>query len=87
MGWAFTGLAWGGIREENSGLPRSALRNSACHVPPPGLARRYHGEMNKLLLLALILVGTLAFLSLRQKKLKFEIEFEMEPKDAEGEAD
>jgi len=43
------------------------------------------GDMNKLLLLALILVGTLAFLSLRQKKVKFEIEFEMEPKDADEE--
>jgi hypothetical protein len=42
-------------------------------------------SLNKLLLLALLVTGTLAFLSIRQKRVKFEIEFEMEPKDGEEE--
>ncbi|HXH22820.1 MAG TPA: hypothetical protein VNN10_12410 [Dehalococcoidia bacterium] len=37
--------------------------------------------MNKLLLLAFLLAATVAFLSLRKRKVKFEIEFEMEPGD------
>jgi hypothetical protein len=37
--------------------------------------------MNRLLLLAFLLALTVAFLSLRKRRVKFEIEFEMEPGD------
>jgi len=37
--------------------------------------------MNKLLLLALLLTACVAFLSLRKRKVKFEVEFELEPGD------
>lgn len=37
--------------------------------------------MNKLLLLAFLLTATVAFLSLKNRKVKFEVEFEVEPKE------
>jgi len=44
--------------------------------------------MNKLLLLAFFLTASVAFLSLRNRKVKFEVEFELEPGDeTEGEDD
>lgn len=44
--------------------------------------------MNKLLLLAFLLATTAAFLSLRNRKIKFEVEFELEPGDeTEGDDD
>lgn len=36
--------------------------------------------MNRLLLLAFLIVSAIALLSLRERKVKFEVEFEMEPK-------
>jgi hypothetical protein len=40
--------------------------------------------MNKLLFLAFLVALSVAFLSLRKRKVKFEIEFEMEPGDETG---
>lgn len=41
--------------------------------------------MNKLLFLCFLVVSAIAFLSLRRQKVKFEVEFEMEPKDGSEE--
>jgi len=37
--------------------------------------------MNRLLLLAFLMVTAVAFLSLRKRRVKFEVEFEMEPRE------
>jgi len=41
--------------------------------------------MNKLLLLAFLLVTAVAIVSLRKRRVKFEVEFEMEPGDETAE--
>jgi hypothetical protein len=43
--------------------------------------------LNRLLLLAFLVAASIAFLSLRNRKVKFEVEFELEPQAEGGEDD